>query len=182
MSTQTDVKCAHANGTGQALNLTGTSIPFGRLKGYQICPNGTISEIAVFDSVSSPIGTTAISTLTGTIASGTNILSSVTGTPVVGAFLSGTGITTGTYITAALPGSTWQLSQTQAAAVTAVTITQYPVTATPILQVDTTTNTAIISTILPGEGIRFSNGLYVITSANGATASQPFISMSLFYG
>jgi hypothetical protein len=34
-------------------------------------------------------------------------------------------------------------------------------TGTPLMEIDVTTNTAIISTLVPGTGIRFSTGCYV---------------------
>ena len=44
---------------------------------------------------------------------------------------------------------------------------------TPLI-VDVTTNTAVISTILPGEGIRFTNGVYVDLPTGAA--------ITVFYG
>jgi len=45
--------------------------------------------------------------------------------------------------------------------------------ATPLL-LDVTTNTAIISTIIPGEGILFVNGVYIVLPASTA--------ITVFYG
>jgi hypothetical protein len=42
------------------------------------------------------------------------------------------------------------------------------------LSLDITTNTAVISTILPGEGIRFNNGVYVSLPASAG--------ITVFYG
>ena len=47
-------------------------------------------------------------------------------------------------------------------------------TGTERLTLNITTNTAIISTLLPGEGIRFTNGVYVVLPANAA--------ITTFYG
>jgi hypothetical protein len=47
-------------------------------------------------------------------------------------------------------------------------------TGTELLEIDITTNTAIISTILPGNGIRFSTGCYVTLPASAA--------ITIFYG
>jgi len=47
-------------------------------------------------------------------------------------------------------------------------------TGTQRLQLDTTVNTAIISTSIPGEGIRFDNGVYITLPANAA--------ITVFYG
>jgi len=41
-------------------------------------------------------------------------------------------------------------------------------TGTPVMEIDLTTNTAVISTILPGNGIRFSNGCYITLPASAA--------------
>ena len=43
-----------------------------------------------------------------------------------------------------------------------------------LLSVDTTTNTAIISTLIPGEGILFQSGIYVALPSG--------VTMTLFYG
>jgi len=42
------------------------------------------------------------------------------------------------------------------------------------LVLDITTNTAVISTLIPGEGVRFTNGVYVDLPANAA--------ITVFYG
>jgi hypothetical protein len=47
-------------------------------------------------------------------------------------------------------------------------------TGTQRLQLDTTVNTAVISTLIPGEGIRFDNGVFVTLPANAA--------ITVFYG
>jgi len=44
----------------------------------------------------------------------------------------------------------------------------------PVLEIDITTNTAIISTLIPGTGIRFSNGCYITMPANA--------SITIFHG
>lgn len=41
-------------------------------------------------------------------------------------------------------------------------------TGTPLIELDLTTNTAIIATLLPGTGIRFSTGCYVVLPASAA--------------
>jgi hypothetical protein len=41
-------------------------------------------------------------------------------------------------------------------------------TGTPLIEVDLTVNTAVISTLVPGTGIRFSNGCYVTLPASAA--------------
>jgi hypothetical protein len=41
-------------------------------------------------------------------------------------------------------------------------------TGTPLIEVDLTTNTAVISTLVPGTGIRFSTGCYVTLPASSA--------------
>jgi hypothetical protein len=41
-------------------------------------------------------------------------------------------------------------------------------TGTAVMEIDLTTNTAVISTILPGNGIRFSNGCYITLPASAA--------------
>jgi hypothetical protein len=41
-------------------------------------------------------------------------------------------------------------------------------TGTPIMEVDLTVNTAVISTLVPGTGIRFSTGCYVTLPASSA--------------
>ena len=43
-----------------------------------------------------------------------------------------------------------------------------------LLSVDTTTNTAIISTLVPGEGVLFKNGVYVVLPAS--------TKITVFYG
>jgi len=47
-------------------------------------------------------------------------------------------------------------------------------TGTERLKVNITTNTAVISTLIPGEGIRFTDGLYLDLPANA--------SITVFYG
>jgi hypothetical protein len=47
-------------------------------------------------------------------------------------------------------------------------------TGTERLKINITTNTAVISTLIPGEGIRFDNGVYVNLPANAA--------VTVFYG
>lgn len=47
-------------------------------------------------------------------------------------------------------------------------------TGTERLRLNITTNTAVISTLLPGDGIRFSNGVYLTVPANA--------SITVFYG
>ena len=47
-------------------------------------------------------------------------------------------------------------------------------TGTERLKVNITTNTAVISTLIPGEGIRFDNGVYITHPANA--------SITVFYG
>ena len=47
-------------------------------------------------------------------------------------------------------------------------------TGTQALKVNITTNTAVISTLLPGDGIRFNSGVYVTLPANAA--------VTIFYG
>jgi len=47
-------------------------------------------------------------------------------------------------------------------------------TGTAVLEIDITTNTAIISTILPGNGIRFSTGCYITLPTSAA--------ITIFYG
>lgn len=47
-------------------------------------------------------------------------------------------------------------------------------TGTPLLEIDITTNTAIISTLVPGNGIRFSTGCYITLPASAA--------ITIFYG
>jgi hypothetical protein len=47
-------------------------------------------------------------------------------------------------------------------------------TGTERLKVNITVNTAVISTLIPGEGIRFTNGVYVALPANAA--------VTVFYG
>jgi len=42
------------------------------------------------------------------------------------------------------------------------------------LSIDTTTNTAIISTLIPGEGIKFDNGVYVSLPSS--------VKITVFYG
>jgi hypothetical protein len=44
-------------------------------------------------------------------------------------------------------------------------------TGTERLTLNITVNTAIISTLLPGEGIRFENGVYVVLPANAAVTT-----------
>ena len=44
-------------------------------------------------------------------------------------------------------------------------------TGTERLTLNITTNTAIISTLIPGEGIRFTNGVYVVLPANAAVTT-----------
>lgn len=39
---------------------------------------------------------------------------------------------------------------------------------TKLIEIDITTNTAIISTLLPGNGIRFSTDIYVVLPTNAA--------------
>ena len=41
-------------------------------------------------------------------------------------------------------------------------------TGTPVMEVDLTVNTAVISTLIPGTGIRFSTGCYVTLPAGSA--------------
>jgi hypothetical protein len=41
-------------------------------------------------------------------------------------------------------------------------------TGTPLIEIDLTVNTAVISTLVPGTGIRFSNGCYVTLPASAA--------------
>ena len=41
-------------------------------------------------------------------------------------------------------------------------------TGDPVIEVDVSTNTAIISTLIPGTGIRFSNGCYVSLPLNAS--------------
>ena len=41
-------------------------------------------------------------------------------------------------------------------------------TGDPVIEVDLTVNTAVISTLVPGTGIRFSNGCYVTLPASAA--------------
>ena len=41
-------------------------------------------------------------------------------------------------------------------------------TGTQRLKVNITTNTAVISTLIPGEGIRFDNGVYITRPANAS--------------
>jgi hypothetical protein len=41
-------------------------------------------------------------------------------------------------------------------------------TGTPVIEVDLTVNTAVISTLVPGTGIRFSDGCYVTLPASAA--------------
>jgi hypothetical protein len=41
-------------------------------------------------------------------------------------------------------------------------------TGDPVIEIDLTVNTAIISTLVPGTGIRFSNGCYVTLPASAA--------------
>jgi hypothetical protein len=41
-------------------------------------------------------------------------------------------------------------------------------TGTPVMEIDLTVNTAVISTLLPGTGIRFSTGCYVTLPASAA--------------
>jgi hypothetical protein len=41
-------------------------------------------------------------------------------------------------------------------------------TGTPLIEVDITTNTAIIATLLPGNGVRFGTGCYVTLPASAA--------------
>jgi hypothetical protein len=41
-------------------------------------------------------------------------------------------------------------------------------TGTPLIEVDLTVNTAVISTLVPGTGIRFSDGCYVTLPASAA--------------
>jgi hypothetical protein len=48
------------------------------------------------------------------------------------------------------------------------------VTGTERLTLNITTNTAVISTLIPGEGIRFTNGVYIVLPANA--------SVTTFYG
>jgi len=45
---------------------------------------------------------------------------------------------------------------------------------TILMSVDTTSNTAIISTIIPGEGISFQNGVYVVLPSG--------VKITVFYG
>ena len=47
-------------------------------------------------------------------------------------------------------------------------------TGTQRLKVNITTNTAVISTLIPGEGIRFDSGVYITRPANA--------SITVFYG
>ena len=47
-------------------------------------------------------------------------------------------------------------------------------TGTERLTLNVTTNTAVISTLIPGEGIRFTNGVYIVLPANA--------SVTTFYG
>ena len=47
-------------------------------------------------------------------------------------------------------------------------------TGTERLRLNITTNTAVISTLLPGDGIRFSSGVYLTVPANAA--------ITVFYG
>lgn len=47
-------------------------------------------------------------------------------------------------------------------------------TGTPVIEVDLTVNTAIISTLIPGTGIRFSTGCYVTLPAGA--------SITIFHG
>ena len=44
-------------------------------------------------------------------------------------------------------------------------------TGTERLTVNITTNTAVISTLLPGEGIRFTDGVYIVVPANAAVTT-----------
>ena len=44
-------------------------------------------------------------------------------------------------------------------------------TGTQRLKVNITTNTAVIYTLLPGEGIRFTDGVYVVLPANAAVTT-----------
>jgi hypothetical protein len=41
-------------------------------------------------------------------------------------------------------------------------------TGTPVIEVDLTVNTAVISTLVPGTGIRFSTGCYITLPASAA--------------
>jgi hypothetical protein len=41
-------------------------------------------------------------------------------------------------------------------------------TGTPLIEIDLTVNTAVISTLVPGTGIRFSDGCYVTLPASAA--------------
>ena len=47
-------------------------------------------------------------------------------------------------------------------------------TGTQNLQLDITTNSAVIATLIPGEGIKFNNGVYVTLPASAA--------ITVFYG
>jgi hypothetical protein len=47
-------------------------------------------------------------------------------------------------------------------------------TGDPVMEVDLTTNTAVISTLIPGTGIRFSKGCYVTLPASA--------SITIFHG
>jgi hypothetical protein len=47
-------------------------------------------------------------------------------------------------------------------------------TGTPVIEIDITTNTAIISTLIPGTGIRFSTGCYITLPASA--------SITIFHG
>ena len=44
-------------------------------------------------------------------------------------------------------------------------------TGTERLTLNITTNTAVISTLLPGEGIRFTDGVYIVVPANAAVTT-----------
>jgi hypothetical protein len=44
-------------------------------------------------------------------------------------------------------------------------------TGTERLTLNITTNTAVISTLIPGEGIRFDNGVYIVLPANAAVTT-----------
>lgn len=47
-------------------------------------------------------------------------------------------------------------------------------TGTPLIEIDITTNTAIIATLLPGNGVRFSEGCYITLPSSAA--------ITVFYG
>jgi hypothetical protein len=95
-------------------NLTITAFKTGLGTGGQYQLNQTIPAITT-------------NTFTGTMASGSNTITGVVGTPVIGRFITATGLTTGARILYQDPATptTWYVSKTASAVITAGTFTQY---------------------------------------------------------